>query len=230
MNFIYRIVDKLLMNDFSKIISQTINKNSKKDITVFDIGCFQGNFSRSLKKKLKKNSSFHLFDPNPNLKIRDFQYREIAFSNSKGSKKFYLNTFFPASGSSLNDIIAKDKLWNFSRKLITINFNKQFQSFDVNTDTLDNFCKENNIDSIDVLKIDTEGSEVEVLNGAKNMLNKTNIILIEVLDEKKNFSEKYKKVIDILEKGHNFNKILEKRIWSLGILSNMKAVDILFKK
>ena len=50
MNFIYRIVDKLLMNDFSKIISQTINKNSKKDIIVFDIGCFQGNFSRSLKK------------------------------------------------------------------------------------------------------------------------------------------------------------------------------------
>ena len=88
MNFIYRIVDKLLMNDFSKIISQTINKNSKKDIIVFDIGCFQGNFSRSLKKKLKKNSSFYLFDPNPNLKIRDFQYREIAFSNSKDSKKF----------------------------------------------------------------------------------------------------------------------------------------------
>ena len=57
---------------------------------------------------------------------------------------------------------------------------------------MDNFCKENNIDSIDVLKIDTEGSEVEVLNGAKNMLNKTNIILIEVLDEKKNFSEIWK--------------------------------------
>ena len=62
------------------------------------------------------------------------------------------------------------------------------------------------------------------------MLNKTSIVLIEVLDEKKKFKEKYQRVIDILEKNYNFNKTLEKRIWSLGTLSNMKAMDILFKK
>ena len=62
------------------------------------------------------------------------------------------------------------------------------------------------------------------------MLNKTNVILIEVLDEKKKFREKYLKVIEILEKKNNFSKIIEKRIWSLGTLSNMKAKDILFKK
>ena len=55
-------------------------------------------------------------------------------------------------------------------------------------------------------------------------------VLIEVLDEKKKFKEKYQRVIDILEKNYNFNKTLEKRIWSLGTLSNMKAMDILFKK
>ena len=91
MNLVYKLVDKFLMNDFSKPISTIINNNLKQEIVIFDVGCFQGNFSRSLKKKLKKNSSFHLFDPNPNLKIRDFQYREIAFSNSKGSKKFYID-------------------------------------------------------------------------------------------------------------------------------------------
>ena len=62
------------------------------------------------------------------------------------------------------------------------------------------------------------------------MLNKTNIILIEVLDERKNFDEKYQRVIEILEKNHNFHKVLEKSIWSLGTLSNMRAMDILFKK
>ena len=46
---------------------------------------------------------------------------------------------------------------------------------------------------------------------------------------KKKFKEKYQRVIDILEKNYNFNKTLEKRIWSLGTLSNMKAMDILFK-
>ena len=110
----------------------------------------------------------------------------MAFSNDRGVKKFYLNTFFPASGSSLNTIHVDDKLWNFTRKLITGNLKKRFESLNVRTDTIDNFCKEQSIDSIDILKIDTEGSEIEVLEGAKNMLKKTNIILIEVLDERKN--------------------------------------------
>ncbi len=182
------------------------------------------------KKRLRKKLIFFLFDPNPNLIIKDFHYKKLAFSNDKGIKKFYLNTFFPASGSSLNTIHVKDKLWNFTRKLVTGNLNKQFESFDVRTDTIDNFCNEQRIDFIDILKIDTEGSELEVLEGAKNMLNKTNIVLIEVLDERKKFEKKYERVIDILEKNHNFNKTLEKRIWSLGTLSNMKAMDILFKR
>lgn len=230
MNLIYKLVDKFLMNDFSKIISKILDDNSKSELVVFDIGCFQGNFSRSIKKEVKKKIRFYLFDPNPNLKIKDFQYKELAFSNNKGRKKFYLNTFFPASGSSLNTIHVKDRLWNFTRKFVTGNLNKQFKSFDVNSDTIDNFCKQEDIEFIDILKIDTEGSEIEVLQGAKNMLNKTNIILVEVLDERKKFKEKYENVIDILEKNYSFKKIQEKRIWSLGTLSNMKAVDILFKR
>lgn len=230
MNLIYKLVDRLLMNDFSKIIAKILKDDLRKEITVFDIGCFQGNFSRSIQKEIIKKINFFLFDPNPNLKIKDFKYNELAFSNNKGSKKFYLNTFFPASGSSLNTIHVKDKLWNFTRKLVTGNFNKQFESFMVNTDTIDNFCFENAVDFIDILKIDTEGSELEVLEGAQNMLKNTNIVLIEVLDEKKRFNEKYHNVINILEKNHSFDKVLEKRIWSLGTLSNMKAVDILFKK
>ena len=230
MNLIYKFVDKFLMNDFSKIISKIVNNNPKNEITVFDVGCFQGNFSRNLQKEIKKKTNYFLFDPNPNLIIKDFQYKELAFSNNKGTKKFYLNTFFPASGSSLNTIHVKDKLWNFTRKLVTGNFKKQFERFDVRTDTIDNFCEENGVNSIDILKIDTEGSEIEVLEGSKKMLNKTNIILIEVLDERKNFYEKYQRVIEILEKNYNFHKVLEKNIWSLGTLSNMKAMDILFKK
>ena len=62
------------------------------------------------------------------------------------------------------------------------------------------------------------------------MLQKTNIVLVEVLDERKNFKKKYENIIKFLEKNYNFNKILEKKIWSLGTLSNMKAMDILFKK
>ena len=47
---------------------------------------------------------------------------------------------------------------------------------------------------------------------------------------KKKFEEKYKKITDILEKNYKFKKVLEKKIWSLGTLSNMQAMDMLFKK
>ena len=230
MGLIYKLVDKFLMNDFTKIISEIANKSSKPKLNIFDIGCFQGNFSRSLKEKIKLKADFFLFDANPNLTMKDFIYTKLAFSNEKGFKNFYLNTFFPASGSSLKTIHVDDKLWNLTRKLVTGNLKKQFETFEVKTDTLDNYCEKNNIDNIDVLKIDTEGSELEVLEGAKKILQKTNIVLIEVLDERKNFKKKYDNVINFLERNYNFNKLLEKKIWSLGTLSNMKAMDILFKK
>ena len=56
MNLIYKLVDRFLMNDFSKPISKIINNNLKQEIVIFDVGCFQGNFSRSLKKEIKKKS------------------------------------------------------------------------------------------------------------------------------------------------------------------------------
>ena len=226
---LYDLVDKFLMNDFTKIISDILNKQKKDYLTIFDVGCFQGNFSRNLKKKIGKKHNFYLFDANPNLDIKDFDYTKLAFSDSEGFKKFYLNRFFPASGSSLKTIVLEDKLWNFTRQLITGKFGKQYDILEVKTESIDNFCSRKKIENIDVLKIDTEGTELEVLIGAKNILSKTDIILIEVLDQKKIFKQKCNEIINFLEK-RNFKKILQKNMWSLGTLSNMSAVDILFKK
>ena len=227
---IYDLVDKYLMHDFTSAIADDLNKkNYKKTLKILDIGCFKENFSKNLKKKINPKTDFFLFDPNPNLKIDGFNYVKLAFSNEIGLKTFYLNTFFPAAGSSLKTIFYNDRLWNFTRKLFTGNFKKKYITLRVNVDTLDNYCQKNKIKKIDVLKIDTEGSEMEILEGAKNILKNTNILLIEVLDTKKCFEKKYIEIIDLLEKKYNFKKVSEKKIWSLETLSNMKAVDLMFK-
>ena len=50
----------------------------------------------------------------------------------------------------------------------------------VRSSSLDSFCKRKSIKNIDLLKIDTEGHEMQVLNGAKDMLkNDIKFILIE---------------------------------------------------
>lgn len=47
--------------------------------------------------------------------------------------------------------------------------------------TIDEFCLERNITSIDILKSDTEGNELQVLYGAKGILseNKIKYLVIE---------------------------------------------------
>ncbi len=215
------------MREFDKEILK--NLQSKKPI-VFDIGCFVGNFSRKLRKKLNlTNNNFYLFDANPYLKLRDFKYFNEAFTNKIRVMNFHLNQFFPAAGSSLKEDVKNDIKWNFTRKLITLSLGKSFKSFKVKTNTLDNFCRKKKIKKIDILKIDVEGAELEVLEGGKKILDKTHIIQVEILQNKENFDQIKNKIISLLN-NYNFEIIKEKNIWSVSLFSNLKAIDILFVK
>ena len=46
---LFKIIHRFIQNDFTKEILDKVDKN-KKYITVFDVGCFVGNFSKNLKK------------------------------------------------------------------------------------------------------------------------------------------------------------------------------------
>jgi FkbM family methyltransferase len=46
--------------------------------------------------------------------------------------------------------------------------------------TLDNLCRQKNISGPFLIKIDTQGAELEVLEGAKNILKETEVIILEV--------------------------------------------------
>jgi len=50
----------------------------------------------------------------------------------------------------------------------------------VNTSTLNDFCRDHNINKIDYLKIDTEGGDLDVLKGAKNILSENSVDFVEV--------------------------------------------------
>ena len=104
---------------------------------------------------------------------------------------------------------------------------KNFTKYKVKTMTLDNFVKKKKINSIDILKIDIEGSEYELLKGAKNTLkrNKIKIILVEIIDKKNSYKKKEKKIINLLK---NFALIKKANIWSISLFSNIKGGDYLF--
>ena len=66
-------------------------------------------------------------------------------------------------------------------------FLKSRQTY-VDTQSLDNWTNDNNITHIDLLKMDTQGSEPEILEGGKHILNNTNVIVTELM-----FYDLYKK-------------------------------------
>lgn len=223
---IYNLFDYYFQNDFTHEIIKYTGKSKK--LIVFDIGCYLGNFSRNIKKKITKNSQFFLFDANPNLIILDFNYNKLAIGSKDCVKDFYLNTLIPHSGSSLSNVSKNDFFWNLSRKIFFLNFKKNFKKIKLPVMKLDTFCKKKNIDKINILKIDVEGSELEVLRGATNQLKKVDVILIEAFDKKNLILKKIEKIEKILLKQGDYIKIKMKKIRSISFLSNLAAYDILY--
>ena len=239
---IYYIVNKFLMNS---IESEIVKYLDEKEKVVFDVGCYRGTFTKKLIQcghKLGKKFNFFLFDPNPNVKnylsillnSKNIKYFDFALDNSNTKKKFYLNNFFEPSGSSLNTIAKNDKIWNRTRRMVMLvlqPFKKiaNFSEIEVKTQTLDNFCHNEKIDFIDVLKIDSEGNELNILKGAEKLLLKDKIYLIytEISENKKEFGKKENTVLNFLN-SHNFELKKKYQIKSASFLSDIRATDNIF--
>ena len=235
---IYYILNFTFHRFEAKIIK--ILKN-EKNLVVFDIGCFRGVFTKNILKLIdRKKIKFYLFDINKNTKkyisnlilSRNISYNEVALSDKNGTAEYNYNSFFESSGSSLSPLFRNDAKWISSRKFllkILLQSTKNYVKYRVPTLTLDTFVKKKRIKSIDLLKVDIDGSEYKFLQGAKITLkeNKIKVILIEINDKKKNYKKKEKKIINFLKK-RNFTFLKKHMNLTVILLSNLKSGDYLF--
>ena len=235
---IYYILNYTFHRFEAKIIK--ILKN-EKNLVVFDVGCFRGVFTKNILKLTdRKKIKFYLFDINKNTKkyisnlilSRNISYNEVALINKNGTAEYNYNSFFESSGSSLSPLFRNDAKWISSRKFllkILLQSTKNYVKYRVPTLTLDTFVKKKRIKSIDLLKVDIDGSEYEFLQGAKVTLkdNKIKVILIEINDKKKNYKKKEKKIINFLKK-RNFTFLKKHMNLTVILLSNLKSGDYLF--
>ena len=232
--FLYFVLDHFLSNSFHKQITKLV-KNEKK-LVIFDVGCYRGTFTKSMLNLIgNKKYKIYLFDINKKVKkyisyllrLKNIYYNEVALSNKNGKANYNYNKFFEAAGSSLSSLVKNEAMWNFTRKLVLLS-RKEFVTYKVHTITLDSFVKKSKIKSIDILKIDIEGSEYELLKGAKNTLNKNKvkIILVEILAKKNFYIKKEKKVLNFLKK-RNFALLKKANIPSISLFSNIRGGDYL---
>ena len=117
-----------------------------------------------LKKKYKKDKEISIFNN--------------AVSNKNTVKKIYINKHDLTSG--LTQINKKNFYLNIKAKLFGGNINEMItQTYNVKSIKLFDFFKKKKINSIDLIKIDTEGHELSVLEGLGSKIEKIKIILIE---------------------------------------------------
>lgn len=244
---IYKLLHIFISNHNEKKIVELLitNKNFKENekLIIFDVGCYVGdwtkNFISTLKSKVINDYKFYLFDANIKMKIKlknltnkkNIKFDNIALSKKKEVKIFNLNNFFQCSGSSISNIYMNDEKWVNSRykfiNLFSLKKPKKFSKVSVLANTIDNFCKDKKIKKIDVLKIDVEGSELDVILGAKKELRNIKIIYTEIVENKYKYKKKEKFIIKYLSK-NGFRLLKKDNISNVSLLSNIIAKDNLF--
>ena len=102
---------------------------------------------------------------------------KIAISDQNGSKLFYYHDHYGYSS-----FFELDEEGEFFKKCQEDDpgFNDIISKFEVETKRLDTFMKENHIDHIDFLKIDTQGNDLNVIKSLGNMIDCVDTIELEV--------------------------------------------------
>ena len=179
-NFWERYLDTVNGNNLSNIYIngewRFMNQNLKKCEVVFDIGANIGNWTKYA-LAVNENLKIHCFEPSKwtykKLIKNNFPSNVICnnfgLSSIKGEKVLYILE----QGSAGNSLYQKFDIENEESYIL------QDKTELIKLDTLNNYCKENNIEQIDFMKIDAEGHDYEVLKGGKNLIENRQVNIIQ---------------------------------------------------
>lgn len=151
---------------------------AKNSNVIFDIGANTGLYGL-VAKSINSSSKIYSFEPlpgvykflNKNIQENSFDINsyELGLSNYDGKAKVYLRE-------------GTDFAYSVTVNKKTI-FDKKAHELEIEVMRLDSFIEQNNISTIDLIKLDVETHEVEVLNGMGRYLNEFKpTFIIEVLN------------------------------------------------
>ncbi len=183
---------------------------------VFDVGSNVGEYAKLI-RQYHSQAQIHCFEPNPETFAHlqkncagEKYLNNLGLSDQPGE----LQLFFQAdNATSVQASLNPDILKNIARA-------DQVKSVQVKLKTIDQYCMENEISDIDFLKIDTEGFELEALQGAKKMLDAKKIRCIQFEFNEVNIVKRrfIKDFYDLLT-GFEFYRLDENRMIPMGTWS-----------
>lgn len=151
---------------------------SVKQPVIFDIGAHTGEIARIYRERFPLAlihcfepfpQSFHLLLENVKGDARTFCHM-AAVSAERGTAVLSANT-----SSATNSLLMTDERGSEYWGKGTLDPKSQV---DVDTTTVDAFCLESGVSNIDILKMDAQGAEFSILEGARDMLANQRISLV----------------------------------------------------
>lgn len=195
-------LDKELKNNitFDKIYQSSFKKNP----VIFDIGANRG---QSIERfnKIFAEPVIHAFEPNYDEYIKLYKLygnkKNIYLNNFAIGEKNYFKNFNISHKSDTSSFykFKNQSKWILKRAKDFKISPKKFIKKTVKTKiiTLDKYCSLNKIENIDILKVDTQGYEANVLQGAKKILKRNLISALEIEIILDNVYEIYNSFTDI---------------------------------
>lgn len=167
------------LNRYEPEVTATIEKLCRPGFIVLDIGANVGAHALRLSKIVGESGKVYAFEPS------NYAYSKLIYNISLNQ----FNNIIPTQ-IVLSDKNLLQQEINFRSSWPTKGNPVEKESI-VDFIKLDDWCKKENIEQVDFIKLDVDGNEYSVLMGAKSLLTKQHpIILMEVWGP--NFSEEMK--------------------------------------
>jgi len=142
-------------------------------VVIFDVGAHRGDYATNLTRVFGERSRIYCFEPSAplfaDLKTRvgtfpNFELYQLGLSDKDESVELY--DYGYSIPSMVSDVVG-------------LTGGRPFTVEIVKTVRLDQFCKERQVERINFLKVDVEGYDLKVLEGASEMLCSGNIDFVQ---------------------------------------------------
>ncbi|WP_168206046.1 FkbM family methyltransferase [Geobacter sp. FeAm09] len=189
--------------------------------TVFDVGGHKGEYAQMI-REVYPDARICSFEPHPTtfkvLEQMAHTYRFECYNFGLGDVERNLELFDYAQqdGSPFASI---------HRAALDNEPGLPINKYAIQIKTLDDFVSVNQIDSIDLLKIDTEGNEYAVLSGGKNTLSDGKIKMIQFEFNEMNVHSRvfFKDFYDLLSDKYNIYRLLPQELLPLVRYTSMQC-------
>jgi len=175
-----------LPNDSGEVYVQKSIINAapqNQNLIIFDVGANVGQWTLQLLSILDKSNSTRektqVFSFEPVPKTRE-QF-ELSLKDQPSAQSVSVQTIALSSEIGVFEmVIWEDLAGTNSLTFDAKDLDKAQSTISVNTETIDHFCEANGITHINLLKCDAEGHDFRVLLGAKEMLAKGMIDVVQI--------------------------------------------------